>query len=82
MSLNDSRVASAPGRVRGVRLVVLVAAVIFAGFAIGGVLAITYAIAGFAVVGLAALIALKVDDVSPSLVRPPWPNAAAIRCAR
>ncbi len=70
MSLNESRAASGSRQSRGIRLVVLSAAIVFAGLAIGGVLAVVYAIAGFGVVAIAALIALRAEEGSSSLVRP------------
>jgi two-component system, OmpR family, phosphate regulon sensor histidine kinase PhoR len=70
MSLNESRAASGPRQSRGIRLVVLSAAIVFAGLAIGGVLAVVYAIAGFGVVAIAALIALRAEEGSSSLARP------------
>jgi two-component system, OmpR family, phosphate regulon sensor histidine kinase PhoR len=70
MSLNESRAASGPRQSRGIRLVVLSAAIVFAGLAIGGVLAVVYAIAGFGVVAIAALIALRTEEGSSSLARP------------
>src|SRR5580698_8031157 len=70
MSLNESRAASGPRQSRGIRLVVLSAAIVFAGLAIGGVLAVVYAIAGFGVVAIAALIALRTEEGSSNLARP------------
>jgi two-component system phosphate regulon sensor histidine kinase PhoR len=70
MTVNESRVTSSLSRSRGIRLVALSAAIVFAGLAIGGVLAVTYAIAGFAVVAIAALIALRADEGSGSFAQP------------
>jgi len=70
MTINESRVASSPRRSRGVRLVVLSAAVAFAALAIAGVLAVVYAIAGFAVVAITALVALRADENGGSLAQP------------
>ena len=70
MTVNESRVTSSPRRSRGIRLVALSAAIVFAGLAIGGILAVTYAIAGFAVVAAAALVALRADDGSSSFTQP------------
>jgi len=62
MSLNDNRAAFAGRRWRGGRLVILIAAMVFAGLSIGGALAHTYAIAGFAIVATAAILAMRAGE--------------------
>jgi two-component system, OmpR family, phosphate regulon sensor histidine kinase PhoR len=62
MSANESRIALEPARWRGLRLVVVAAAIVFAGLALVGALSIVYAIAGFAVVAAAALFALRPNE--------------------
>jgi two-component system phosphate regulon sensor histidine kinase PhoR len=70
MSANESRVALEPGRWRGLRLVVVAAAIVFAGLALVGALAVVYAIAGFAVVAAAALFALRPNEDSERQAQP------------
>jgi two-component system phosphate regulon sensor histidine kinase PhoR len=70
MTVNESRAASSPRQSRGIRLVTASAAIVFAGLAIGGVLAVTYAIAGFSVVAIAALLALRADEGSSGFTQP------------
>jgi len=74
MSANENRVALGPGRSRGLRLVVVTAAIVFAGLALAGVLAVIYAIAGFAIVAAAAMVALRSSENG---VRPAQPVAVA-----
>jgi two-component system phosphate regulon sensor histidine kinase PhoR len=70
MSVGENRAALASRRSHGLRLVVVAAAVVFAGLAIVGVLAVVYAIGGFAVVAAAALLALRTSDDSDRLAQP------------
>jgi two-component system phosphate regulon sensor histidine kinase PhoR len=59
MSLNEDQAALAATRWRGVRLVIVAVAVVFAGLAIAGALAASYAIAGFIIVAAAAFVATR-----------------------
>ena len=70
MSANESRVVLEPARCRGLRLVVVAAAIVFAGLALVGALAIVYAIAGFAIVAAVALFALRPNEDSERRARP------------
>jgi two-component system, OmpR family, phosphate regulon sensor histidine kinase PhoR len=73
MSVNDNRTALASTGSRGVRLVIIVAAIVFASMAIAGAVATGYAIAGFVVVAAAALFALRGENIN----RPAPPIAIA-----
>ncbi len=70
MSLNDDRAAFGTSRWRGARLVIVVAAIIFAGLAAAGVLAAIYAIAGFAILAAAALIGARGGKTVDRRVQP------------
>ena len=70
MSLNETRAALVGSRPRGVGIVIVTAAIVFAVLAIANTAAFVYALAGFAVVAAVALIALRGDGESNSLTRP------------
>jgi len=70
MSLNETRAALVGSRPRGVGIVIVTAAIVFAVLAIANTLAFVYALASFAVVAAVALIALRGDGESNSLTRP------------
>ena len=59
MSLAESRASLANRRWRGGRLVIAVAAIVFAALALAGVLPYAYAVAGFAFVTAAAVLAVR-----------------------
>jgi two-component system, OmpR family, phosphate regulon sensor histidine kinase PhoR len=59
MSVNEHRATLGPTRLRGVRLVLVSAAIVFAGLAFVGALAVVYAVTGFVIVAAAALFALR-----------------------
>src|ERR1700688_5029378 len=59
MSLAEDRALLAAKRWRGGRLVIAAAAVVFAALALAGTLPAAYAIAGFAIVGAAAMLAVR-----------------------
>jgi two-component system phosphate regulon sensor histidine kinase PhoR len=59
MSVNDNRPRSARRNASGVRLVIATAAIVFAGLALGGALAIAYAAAGFIVVAAVAVLTMR-----------------------
>jgi two-component system, OmpR family, phosphate regulon sensor histidine kinase PhoR len=71
MSLTEDRVERTSPTRRGALLVIVAAAIVFAGLAIAGALAITLALAGFAIVAGAALLAMRNGaegaDLSPAL---------------
>jgi len=65
MSLSETRLALGRNGWRGMRLVTVAAAVVFAALAMIGVLAAGYAVAGFAIVAAAAFLAARAgEDVS------------------
>ena len=70
MSLNEQRMTLRRSGWRGVRFVIVTAAAVFAGLAIGGVLAPGYAITGFAIVAAAAFLTLRNEDEAGGSVRP------------
>ena len=59
MSLAEDRALLAARRWRGGRFVIAAAAIVFAGLTVGGTLPITYALAGFAIVAAAAVLAVR-----------------------
>ncbi len=59
MSLNEDSVALATRRWRGVLLVIGAAAIVFGGLGLAGALASAHALAGFAIVASAALLAMR-----------------------
>ncbi len=59
MSLNEDRIVPRGSERRGLRFVIAAAAVVFAGLAIVGALAIGYALAGFAIVTAVAVLTLR-----------------------
>jgi len=76
MSVNEHRATLRPARLRGVRLVLVSAAIVFAGLAFVGALAAVYAIAGFVIVAAAALFTLRSGEEGS---RPAPPVAVAER---
>ncbi len=52
------------------RFVIIAAAIVFAGLAIGGVLALGYAVAGFAIVAAAAFLAMRAGEEASRPARP------------
>ncbi len=70
MSFNEVRFAPESGRWRGMRFVIVAAALVFAALAILGALAAGYAVAGFAIVAAAALFAGRAGEEAGRLVRP------------
>ena len=70
MSVTESRAPLTTARWRGVRLVILAAAIVFAGLAIAGTLPAGYAVAGFAIVAVAAALALRSGKEEDLLARP------------
>jgi two-component system phosphate regulon sensor histidine kinase PhoR len=70
MSVSDNRAMFEARRSRGVRTVVASAAVIFAGLAVIGALAVVYAIAGFTVVAVVAIFALRDNGDIQRLIQP------------
>ncbi len=70
MSLNEDRVAPRNNGWRGMRLMTAAAAIVFAGLAILGVLAVGYALAGFAIVTAAAFLATRGGEAVGRRARP------------
>src|SRR5271168_1018202 len=70
MSLNEVRLTPRSSRWRGIRFVIVVAAIVFAGLALLGALTAGLALAGFAIVAAAALFAGRADQGGGHLVRP------------
>jgi len=70
MSLNDNRAALVGRQSRGARLVIVTAAIVFAVLAIANLLAPLYALAGFAVVAVAALVTLRSGGDDHRLAQP------------
>jgi two-component system, OmpR family, phosphate regulon sensor histidine kinase PhoR len=62
MSLAEERASPSGKRWRGGRLVIVAAAVVFAGLALAGVLPYSYAVAGFAIVTVAAVLAVRTGE--------------------
>jgi two-component system, OmpR family, phosphate regulon sensor histidine kinase PhoR len=62
MSLAEPRASLANRRWRGGRLVIAVAAIVFAGLAFAGELSYAYAAAGFAIVTVAAVLAVRTGE--------------------
>jgi two-component system, OmpR family, phosphate regulon sensor histidine kinase PhoR len=70
MSVSDNRAMFEAKRSRGVRTVVASAAVVFATLAIVGGLTVVYAVAGFAVVAVVAVFALRDNGDIQRLIQP------------
>ncbi len=70
MSLYGDRAAPAAVDRRGRRIVIAVAALVFAGLALAGALAPGYAVAGFAVIAAAVALALRAGEQHDRGVRP------------
>src|SRR5579885_537264 len=62
MSLAEDRAMLTGKRWRGGRLVIAAAAIVFAGLAFAGTLPVAYAIAGFAIVTAAAVLAIRTGE--------------------
>jgi two-component system, OmpR family, phosphate regulon sensor histidine kinase PhoR len=78
MSLNENRAAFARLRWHGARLVIVTAAIVFAGLAILNVVAVAYAAIGFAILTAAALLAARGGEAGD---RSAAPAAVAERAA-
>ncbi len=70
MSLNEERVVADKAGWRGTRLVIVVAAAVFALLMIVGSLTLPYALAGFAVVAAAALVTKRAGEETGRPARP------------
>ncbi len=70
MTLNEIRLAASGGRWRGVRFVIVAAAILFAGLALLGALTAAYASAGFIIMAAAALLAGRATEEVGRLARP------------
>jgi len=70
MTLNEIRLAASGGRWRGVRFVIVAAAILFAGLALLGALTAAYASAGFVIMAAAALLAGRATEEVGRLARP------------
>ena len=70
MSLNENRAAFGTRRAPGVRFVIVTALLVFGVLALAGVLAVAYAAAGFLVMALAALLAMRSGDAGDRLAQP------------
>lgn len=70
MSPNEVRLAPESGKWRGMRFVIVTAALVFAGLAILGALTVGYAVAGFAIVAAAGLLAGRAGEEVGRLARP------------
>ncbi len=70
MSVSDNRAMFEARRSRGVRIVVASAAVVFTGLAVIGALAVVYAVAGFAVVAVVVIFALRDNGDIQRLIQP------------
>jgi two-component system phosphate regulon sensor histidine kinase PhoR len=70
MSLNETRAPLIKRRPRGVRLVIITAAIVFAVLAMTDDLAVAYAFLSFSVVALVALLALRADGEESRMAQP------------
>ena len=70
MSLSENRIAFARRRWHGARLVIVAAAIVFAGLAMLGVVAVSYAAIGFSILTAAALLAMRASEVSDRAAPP------------
>jgi two-component system, OmpR family, phosphate regulon sensor histidine kinase PhoR len=70
MSLAEDRALLAARRWRGGRLVIAAAAIVFAALAIAGTLPVAYAVAGFAIVAAAAVLAARSGQEGNRLAQP------------
>jgi two-component system, OmpR family, phosphate regulon sensor histidine kinase PhoR len=70
MSLSEGLVGPRRGGWRSMRLVTVTAAIVFAGLVLLDALAIGYAVAGFAIVTVAAFLAKRADEEVGRLARP------------
>src|SRR5690242_15937906 len=71
MSLTEHRLAFGKRRGGGAVLAVLAAALVFAVMAASGVLAPAYAVVGFVIVAVAALLGVRTSDAEVGVARPP-----------
>jgi two-component system, OmpR family, phosphate regulon sensor histidine kinase PhoR len=70
MSLNEVRFSPRSNRWRGVRFVIIAAAIVFAGLALLGALTAGFALAGFAIVAAVALLAGRAGEEDGPQARP------------
>jgi two-component system phosphate regulon sensor histidine kinase PhoR len=70
MSLNDDRVAPQQGGWRRLRLMIVTAAVVFAGLTVLDALTVGYAAVGFIIVAAAAFLAMRAGQEASPLARP------------
>ncbi len=77
MSLNDDRVALQHGGWRQLRLMIVAAALVFAGLTILDALTISYAVTGFIIIAATAFLALRAGQEASPLARPVAASEAA-----
>ena len=70
MSLNEAGRAPANSRWRGIRVVIVAAAIVFGGFVALGAISSGYGLLGFVILALAALLANRATEEAGRLVRP------------
>ena len=70
MSLNEAGRAPANSRWRGIRIVIVAAAIVFGGFVALGAISSGYGLLGFVILALAALLASRATEEAGRLVRP------------
>ena len=70
MSLNEAGRAPANSRWRGIRVVIVAAAIVFGGFVALGAISSGYGLLGFVILALAALLASRATEEAGRLVRP------------
>ena len=70
MSVNEQRAILGRRRERGAQLIIAAAAIVFAAMVVGGVLAVGYAIPGFAVVALVCVLALRLGEDARGVAQP------------
>ena len=70
MSVNEQRVMFGRRRDRSAQLIIGAAAIVFAAMVVGGVLAVGYAVPGFAIVALACFVALRLGEDRGGLAQP------------
>jgi two-component system, OmpR family, phosphate regulon sensor histidine kinase PhoR len=70
MSLNEDRGWLATRQQRGGLIVIVAAAIVFTALAAAGTLAAAYAVAGFAIVAVAALLSMRASEETEQLTRP------------
>jgi two-component system phosphate regulon sensor histidine kinase PhoR len=70
MSVNEQRAILGRRRDRSAQLIIAAAAIVFAAMVVGGVLAVGYAVPGFAIVALACFVALRLGEDRGGLAQP------------